>query len=57
MNTRNRADRANLFALINNPKTVSTFLGKNRLPLIMPPSSPLGGSGGGIAYNREVRCL
>src|SRR5437868_1778586 len=40
-------------ALINNLKDGLDFSGKIGFPLIMRPSFTLGGSGGGIAYNRE----
>src|SRR6267154_350936 len=41
------------FALINNLKDGLDFSGKIGFPLIIRPSFTLGGSGGGIAYNRE----
>ena len=40
-------------ALVNNLKDGLDFSGKIGFPLIMRPSFTLGGSGGGIAYNRE----
>jgi carbamoyl-phosphate synthase large subunit len=40
-------------ALINNLKDGLDFSGKIGFPLIIRPSFTLGGSGGGIAYNRE----
>ena len=40
-------------ALVNNLKDGLDFSGKIGFPLIIRPSFTLGGSGGGIAYNRE----
>jgi len=40
-------------ALVNNLKDGLEFAGKIGLPVIVRPSFTLGGSGGGIAYNRE----
>ena len=40
-------------ALVNNLKDGLEFAGKIGFPVIMRPSFTLGGSGGGIAYNRE----
>src|SRR5499433_3396558 len=40
-------------ALINNLKDGMEFAGKIGFPVIIRPSFTLGGSGGGIAYNRE----
>jgi len=40
-------------ALVNNLKDGSEFAGKIGFPVIIRPSFTLGGSGGGIAYNRE----
>ena len=40
-------------ALINNLKDGLEFSGKLGFPLVLRPSFTLGGSGGGIAYNRE----
>src|SRR6266436_3822948 len=40
-------------ALVNNVKDGLEFSGKIGFPLIIRPSFTLGGSGGGIAYNRE----
>src|SRR5215468_5960560 len=40
-------------ALINNLKDGLDFSGKIGFPLVIRPSFTLGGSGGGIAYNRE----
>jgi carbamoyl-phosphate synthase large subunit len=40
-------------ALVNNLKDGLDFAGKIGFPLIIRPSFTLGGSGGGIAYNRE----
>jgi len=40
-------------ALVNNVKDGLEFAGKIGLPVIVRPSFTLGGSGGGIAYNRE----
>src|SRR5438067_8244717 len=40
-------------ALVNNVKDGLEFSGKIGFPLIIRPSSTLGGSGGGLAYNRE----
>ena len=40
-------------ALINNLKDGLEFSGKIGFPLVLRPSFTLGGSGGGIAYNRE----
>ena len=40
-------------ALVNNLKDGQEFAGKIGFPVIIRPSFTLGGSGGGIAYNRE----
>src|SRR5216683_1677912 len=40
-------------ALVNNPKDGLEFAGKIGFPVIVRPSFTLGGSGGGMAYNRE----
>ncbi|HEY3930084.1 MAG TPA: carbamoyl-phosphate synthase large subunit [Candidatus Koribacter sp.] len=40
-------------ALVNNLKDGIEFSGKIGFPLVLRPSFTLGGSGGGIAYNRE----
>src|SRR5215468_3426770 len=40
-------------ALVNNVKDGMDFSGKIGFPVIIRPSFTLGGSGGGIAYNRE----
>src|SRR5256714_809200 len=40
-------------ALVNNLKDGLEFTGKLEFPVIIRPSFTLGGSGGGIAYNRE----
>src|SRR5947209_2899151 len=40
-------------ALVNNVKDGLEFSGKIGFPLIIRPSFTLGGSGGGLAYNRE----
>src|SRR5690242_16726239 len=40
-------------ALVNNLKDGLDFSGKIGFPLVIRPSFTLGGSGGGIAYNRE----
>src|SRR6202789_3901219 len=40
-------------ALVNNLKEGVEFAGKIGFPVIVRPSFTLGGSGGGIAYNRE----
>jgi len=40
-------------ALVNNTKDGIEFAGKIGFPVIIRPSFTLGGSGGGIAYNRE----
>src|SRR5215468_4249502 len=40
-------------ALVNNPKDGLEFAGKIGFPVIVRPSFTLGGTGGGIAYNRE----
>ena len=40
-------------ALVNNSKDGLEFAGKIGFPVIIRPSFTLGGSGGGIAYNRE----
>src|SRR5271169_2252514 len=40
-------------ALVNNVKDGLEFAGKIGFPVIIRPSFTLGGSGGGIAYNRE----
>src|SRR4051812_22968592 len=40
-------------ALVNNVKDGMEFSGKIGFPVIIRPSFTLGGSGGGIAYNRE----
>src|SRR5882724_7842238 len=40
-------------ALVNNLKDGLEFAGKIGFPIIVRPSFTLGGSGGGIAYNRE----
>ena len=40
-------------ALVNNVKDGLEFSGKLGFPVIIRPSFTLGGSGGGIAYNRE----
>jgi carbamoyl-phosphate synthase large subunit len=40
-------------ALVNNPKDGLEFAGKIGFPVIIRPSFTLGGTGGGIAYNRE----
>src|SRR5213595_848854 len=40
-------------ALVNNVKDGMEFSGKIGFPLIIRPSFTLGGSGGGLAYNRE----
>ena len=40
-------------ALVNNLKDGLDFAGKIGFPVIVRPSFTLGGSGGGIAYNRE----
>src|SRR6202162_3920958 len=40
-------------ALVNNLKDGLEFAGKIGFPVIVRPSFTLGGSGGGIAYNRE----
>src|ERR1700686_1484550 len=40
-------------ALVNNTKDGIEFAGKSGFPVIIRPSFTLGGSGGGIAYNRE----
>src|SRR5581483_4955633 len=40
-------------ALVNNLKDGLEFSGKLGFPLVLRPSFTLGGSGGGIAYNRE----
>ena len=40
-------------ALVNNLKDGLEFAGKIGFPVIIRPSFTLGGSGGGIAYNRE----
>src|SRR5450432_1803048 len=40
-------------ALVNNLKDGLAFAGKIGFPVIVRPSFTLGGSGGGIAYNRE----
>jgi len=40
-------------ALVNNLKDGMEFAGKIGFPVIIRPSFTLGGSGGGIAYNRE----
>src|SRR5947199_1028354 len=40
-------------ALVNNLKDGLEFAGKSGFPVIVRPSFTLGGSGGGIAYNRE----
>src|SRR5215472_17248649 len=40
-------------ALVNNLKDAMEFSGKIGFPVIIRPSFTLGGSGGGIAYNRE----
>src|SRR5215471_16209597 len=40
-------------ALVNNLKDALEFSGKIGFPIIIRPSFTLGGSGGGIAYNRE----
>ncbi|MBV9625844.1 MAG: carbamoyl-phosphate synthase large subunit [Acidobacteria bacterium] len=40
-------------ALVNNPKDGVEFAGKIGFPVIVRPSFTLGGSGGGMAYNRE----
>src|SRR3954469_5544192 len=40
-------------ALVNNVKDGMEFSGKIGFPVIVRPSFTLGGSGGGIAYNRE----
>src|SRR6201997_5453014 len=42
-------------ALVNNTKDGIEFAGKIGFPVIIRPSFTLGGSGGGIAYNREER--
>src|ERR1041384_2659844 len=41
--------------LVNNLKDGLEFAGKIGFPVIIRPSFTLGGSGGGIAYNREER--
>ncbi len=40
-------------ALVNNLRDGMEFAGKNGFPVLIRPSFTLGGSGGGIAYNRE----
>src|ERR1700737_1813090 len=40
-------------ALVNNPKDGLEFAGKIGFPVIIRPSFTLGGSGGGMAFNRE----
>ena len=40
-------------ALVNNVKDGMDFSGKIGFPVIIRPSFTLGGSGGGLAYNRE----
>jgi len=40
-------------ALVNNPKDGLEFAGKIGFPVIVRPSFTLGGTGGGLAYNRE----
>ncbi len=40
-------------ALVNNLKDGIEFAGKIGFPVIIRPSFTLGGTGGGIAYNRE----
>ena len=40
-------------ALVNNTKDGIEFAGKIGFPVIVRPSFTLGGTGGGIAYNRE----
>src|ERR1700727_1066468 len=40
-------------ALVNNRKDGAEFAGKIGFPVIIRPSFTLGGTGGGIAYNRE----
>src|SRR6266481_3349979 len=40
-------------ALVNNLKDAMDFAGKIGFPVIVRPSFTLGGTGGGIAYNRE----
>src|ERR1700691_3390059 len=40
-------------ALVNNIRDGLEFAGKIGFPVVIRPSSTLGGSGGGIAYNRE----
>ncbi|HXB61483.1 MAG TPA: hypothetical protein VNU94_01365, partial [Acidobacteriaceae bacterium] len=40
-------------ALVNNIRDGSEFAGKIGFPVVIRPSFTLGGSGGGIAYNRE----
>ncbi len=40
-------------ALVNNVRDGSEFAGKIGFPVIIRPSFTLGGSGGGLAYNRE----
>src|SRR5215469_11639903 len=40
-------------ALVNNLKDAMEFSGKIGFPVIIRPSFTLGGTGGGIAYNRE----
>ncbi len=44
--------------LVNNLKDGLEFAGKIGFPVIVRPSFTLGGSGGGMAYNREelLRC-
>src|SRR5215468_711383 len=41
-------------ALVNNLKDAMEFSGKIGFPVIIRPSFTLGGTGGGIAYNREA---
>jgi len=40
-------------ALVNNLRDGLDFAGKNGFPVLIRPSFTLGGSGGGVAYNRE----
>jgi len=40
-------------ALVNNLRDGMDFAGKNGFPVLIRPSFTLGGTGGGIAYNRE----
>ena len=40
-------------ALVNNLKDGLEFAGKIGFPVIIRPSFTLGGTGGGIAFNRE----